>query len=211
MIYTGSPAEHMPGLAAVAKERLRENWRCLYLNSPRMIADMRVHLGQAGVAVAQEVEHGALVLSSDQSHLHDGRFDVDRMLSMVTDAVNQALREGYAGLWATGDMGWEFGDEKNFAKLLEYEYALERLFEKQPALAGVCQYHADALPTDVVQWGLCSHRFVYINEALSQANPYYAPAHLLTYRRPVVPGVQVREMLAHPAQPLQTLCSEIAV
>lgn len=44
----------------------------------------------------------------------NGVFDVARMLGMLADAVNDALAHGYAGLWATGDMTWELGSEKNF-------------------------------------------------------------------------------------------------
>jgi hypothetical protein len=31
------------------------------------------------------------------------------MMAKLEDAVTQALADGYKGLWATGDMGWEFG------------------------------------------------------------------------------------------------------
>lgn len=200
MIYSGSPVRHLPGLAAVVKEKLNANWRCLYLNSPPMVAEMRLYLAEAGVAVAEEVERGALVLSASQDHLQEGGFEVDQMLRTLTDAVNQALSDGYAGLWATGDMAWEFGNEKNFAKLQEYEYALESLFAQQPAFSGICQYHMDTLPADVVQWGLCTHRSVYINETRSEASPCYQPAGILTYRRPFVSARQLEEMLASPVQ-----------
>jgi hypothetical protein len=196
MIYEGSPADHLRGLATLAREKLRANRRCLYLNSPAMVAEMRSSLAAAGVDVAQEVEKRALILSSDQSHLVNDRFDVDRMLGMVADALNEALNDGYQGLWATGDMAWEFGNEKNFAKLLEYEHALEDLFTRQPGLSGVCHYHTETLPADVIQWGLYTHRAVYINEALSRPNPYYEPANLLTRRRQNVSGTQLETLLA---------------
>ena len=35
----------------------------------------------------------------------------------------RALDDGYSGLWATGDMSWEFGPAKDFSMLLEYEWA----------------------------------------------------------------------------------------
>ncbi len=196
MIYEGSPAHHLPGLAILGKRKLESHHRCLYLNSPAVIAQMRSCLLSAGVDVNREIEQGALVLCCDQAHLIDGRFDVDRMLAFLTDSVAEAVRDGYRGLWATGDMTWEFGDEKNFAKLLEYEYALERLFERLPALSGVCQFHAETLPSDAIQWGLCTHRAVYINEAVSKVNPYYAPAEVFAYRAPHVARNKVREMFA---------------
>lgn len=128
LVYEGSPAPHLPGLAALLRQKLRENYRCLYLNSPPMVAGMRSYLFAAGMDVPKEVTKGGLVLSSDTMHLLNGRFYSDRMLRMLDDAVEEALKDGYRGLWATGDMSWEFGPEKDFSKLLEYEWRLEEFF-----------------------------------------------------------------------------------
>src|SRR6476620_6640420 len=146
MIYEGSPAKHLRGLAATVVENLKNNKRCFYLNSPTMVAGMRSCLAATGLDLAREVKRGALVLSSDESHLIDGQFDSDRMLTMLEHAIDEALHDGFKGLWATGDMTWEFGNEKNFVKLLDYERGLEELFEKYISLSGVCQYHTDTLP-----------------------------------------------------------------
>ena len=138
MIYEGSPAKHLRGLAAAIVENLKKKKRCLYLNSPTMVAGIRSYLAAAGLDLGRELETGALVLSSDQSHLIDGRFDSDKMLALVENAIDEALRDGFSGLWATGDMTWEFGNEKNFVKLLDYERGLEELFAKHATLSGVC-------------------------------------------------------------------------
>jgi hypothetical protein len=128
MIYAGSPAKHLSGVAHVMVEKLRANNRCLYLNSPTMVAGIRSYLAAAGLDVAQQVIKGALVLSSDQNHLVSGRFDVDRMLSMLGSALNDAVADGYAGLWASGDMTWELGNEQNFEMLMEYDASLKSCF-----------------------------------------------------------------------------------
>ena len=39
IIYEGSPAKYLPGVAQLIKHNLRENTRCLYLNSPPMVLD----------------------------------------------------------------------------------------------------------------------------------------------------------------------------
>src|SRR5262249_45070803 len=122
-------------------------------------------------------------LSSDQSHLDHGRFDVDKLIHMLEESIMQAVRDGYTGLWATGDMSWEFGPELNFDQLLEYEWRLEQLFYKQPALSGICQYHRDTLPREAVREGLVSHRRIYINQTLSRLNPYYVSAEVPVDRR----------------------------
>jgi hypothetical protein len=134
---------------------------------------MRSYLAAAGLNVSAEVTSGALILSSEDGHLIAGRFDVDRMIGMLSEAIDRASGDGYAGLWASGDMTWEFGSEKNFAKLLEYEHRLEELFHKRPELQGICQYHADTLPVDVLETALKTHRAFYINATLLRMNPYY--------------------------------------
>ena len=47
------------------------------------------------------------------------------MIATLTDALDQACSDGHDGLWACGDMTWEFGPNRDFSKLLEYEYRLE--------------------------------------------------------------------------------------
>jgi hypothetical protein len=173
LVYKGSPAPHLPQLAALIRQKLNETHRCLYLNSSPMVAGMRAYLFAAGIDVRKEEMKGSLALSSDTGYLMNGRFDIDRMLRTLDDALDQALNDGYQGLWASGDMSWEFGPERNFSKLLDYEWCLEEFFRKRPALSGICQYHADTLPREVLRQGLLTHQSVFINETLSRINPHY--------------------------------------
>ena len=138
-----------------------------------MVAGMRWHLSAAGLDLSQHVERGALIITSDQAHLSDGKFDVARMIGLLSGAVKKALADGYAGLWASGDMTWEFGSEDNLDKLLEYERRLEEFMGHNPALSGVCLYHRDTLPAHAIQTALATHRSIYVNAALSQINPHY--------------------------------------
>ena len=175
LIYEGSPSKYLPAVSKLIRENLQANKRCMYLNSPSMVAGIRSYLAATGLNVANEVNKRSLFLSSDQAHLHAGRFDVKRMLTMLSDAVHEAAADGYAGLWATGDMTWEMGSEKNFEKLLEYECGLEQMFQTHPSLAGICQYHRDTLPDSALSVALSTHRTVHINETLARVNPFYCP------------------------------------
>ncbi|GAC1665671.1 MAG: hypothetical protein NVS9B9_26740 [Ktedonobacteraceae bacterium] len=123
---------------------------------------------------------GRLVLSADNTHLVDGRFNIDRMLGMLEEALDQALNDGYQGLLATGDMSREFGPERDFSKLLDYEWRLEEFLRAHPALCGICQYHADTLPGEVLRHGLLTHPSLYINETLSRLNPHYVERESFT-------------------------------
>ena len=176
LIYEGAPSRQLPALAVTVRQMLGKNYRCLYLNSPAMVAGMCSYLAAQGLDVAQELSKTSLIMSSDQSHLSGGGFDVDKMIGKLEDAIVQALTDGYKGLCATGDMSWEFGIEKNLPKLLRYERQLEELFRGQPMLCGICQYHSDLLPHEILRQSLLTHRAVFINETLSRINPHYAEA-----------------------------------
>ena len=174
LVYDGSPATHLRALALVVRRKLNEHTRCIYLNSPPMVAGLRSYLFAEAVDVPKEISKGSLVLSSDRGHLQNGSFDIDRMLSMLNDAMHQSLKEGYKGLWASGDMSWEFGPEKDFSKLLEYEWRLEAFLRQHPTLSGICQYHTDILPPEIVQQGLSTHQAIFVNDTLSRLNPQYS-------------------------------------
>ena len=176
IIYEGSPSRHLPALAAALQQKLKENYRCLYLNSPVMVAGMRSYLAARDLDVSHHTSKGSLVLSSHQHHLFEGCFDVDTMMAALEDAFAGSIKEGYQGLWATGDMSWEFGPQKDFSKLLEYENRLEEFFQRHPTMGGICQYHADTLPRKALQQGLLTHPSTFINETLSRINPHYLHA-----------------------------------
>ncbi len=174
LIYEGPPSQHLAALSAVIAQKLTENIRCLYLDSHPMVAGMRSYLAAGGVDVAEESAKGRLVLSSERDHLVDGcQFDMDCMMQGLSDALMAALNDGFAGLWATGDMTWEFGPDKDFSKLLEYEWRLEEFFREHPEMGGVCQYHVETMPRKFLRSGVVSHPSIFINQTLSMINPTY--------------------------------------
>ena len=190
LIYEGSRSRHLASLASVIQKKLNENHRCLYLDSQPMVAGMRSYLAAAGVDVARESAQKRLVLSSGRDHLIDGRqFDLERMMQSLKDALKQALDDGCRWLWATGDMTWEFGPDKDFSKLVEYEWRLEEFFREPPQLGGVCQYHVEMMPRRFLRQGVASHPAIFINETLSTINPIYCYSHSFSDVQAGAPGL----------------------
>ena len=173
LIYEGSPSKQLPALVSVIREKLQQNIRCLYLNSPAMVAGMRSYLAAAGVDVAIETERGSLILTSEQNLVNGYLFDPKQMIDGLRAALGSALHDGFKGLWATGDMAWEFGPQNDFSRLLEYEWRLEEFLARNPQMSGVCQYRADILPRAAMRQGLLSHSGIFINETLSLVNPQF--------------------------------------
>lgn len=175
LIDEGVPSLHLPSVARVARTKLGENYRFLYMNNPLMVAGMQSYLAAEGADVGKEIARGSLVVTSERQHLLNGVFSVDRMLQMLEQELLRALADGYVGLWAAGDMTWQMGGEKNLTRLLEYERRLENFFRAHPEMGGICQYCTDTLPREAVSQALVAHRSILINETLSIVNVHYLP------------------------------------
>lgn len=178
LIYDGHPSEQLPVIIPLLINGLRENRRCLYLGNPEMVEMVDSTLAAKGVDIVRETQRGALIFSSDRSHLKGGRFDPHAMVAMLRNLIDDAVRDGFQGLCATGDMRWELGNEKNFERLLEYEALLETVFREKP-LQGICQYHRDTVPAHAVWDALLTHQSVIIGDALNRDNLFYIPPELL--------------------------------
>lgn len=178
LIYDGQPSEQLPVVVPLLLQGLSENWRCLYLGDPETVEIVRAALAARGTDVAGETARGALVFSSDRSHLEGGGFDPRAMVGMLRGLIDQAVKDGFQGLCATGDMMWELGSVKNFSRLLEYEALLEQVFREKP-LMGICQYRRDTVPARAIEDALLTHRSACIGGALERDNLFYLPPELL--------------------------------
>ena len=178
LIYDGHPSEQLPVVIPFLLDGLQTHWRCLYLGSPEMVRMVDAALMSHGVEAAHEVSQGSLILSSDRSHLAQVSFEPRIMIEGLSAMVDTAVRDGFEGLCATGDMLWELGTSKNFDRLLEYEARLEQLFREKP-LRGICQYQRDIVPAQAVRDALATHRSAFMGDALNQDNLFYIPPELL--------------------------------
>jgi hypothetical protein len=79
--------------------------------------------------------------------------------------------------------------EKDFSKLLDYEWELEEFLQERPALSGICQYHTDTLPHEVLRQGLLSHQAIFINETLCRLNPHYVKRASFSAQSPNTPAL----------------------
>lgn len=153
---------------------LQDNWRCLYLGDPQSVHMVDSALTSKGVNTRREADRGSLIFSSERAHLDSGRFEPKSLIEGLCDMIDEAVSDGYKGLWATGDMMWELGNEANFEYLTEYEALLEQVFRTKPLL-GVCQYRRDVLPSRAVQDALMTHPNVFMGHDYTQENLYFMP------------------------------------
>src|SRR5579872_5743476 len=183
LIYDGQLSAQLPVVIPFLVDGLRNNWRCLYVGSPEATKMVDQALVGSGVNTMREAKGGGLVISSDRSHLSAGTFDPRRMVEWLSESIDDAVKAGFEGLCATGDMRWELGEDQNFEHLLEYEARLEQLFRTKP-LRGICQYHRDLVPAHAIRNALITHRSAYLGAQLKPDNFFYIPPELTLERHP---------------------------
>jgi signal transduction histidine kinase len=194
LIYDGHPSQQLPVVVPFLAAGLQTNWRCLYLGSPEMVQMVDGALRQRAVDTTSEMKRGALLFSSERGQLESGSFDPRAMVDGLCQLIDDATRDGFEGLCATGDMRWELGSDENFDRLVEYEALLEQIFREKPLL-GMCQYHRDVIPARTLRDALVTHRSTYIGDALNQDNLFYMPPELLFEADDKAPGLKQGEWM----------------
>ena len=173
-LYHSREEQQRVALAYVA-EGLRKNERCLYVaDTDAALDQFREQLGATGAdGFAAESTGALLLLTHAEAHLAGGRFDTERMLSMLNAAVEEALNAGFDGLRTCGDMSWLLKDPEGAEQVVVYEALLNQFFRHTRAL-GMCQYDLKRLPHGLLDHaGIETHTSVVI-DARHRQNPFYA-------------------------------------
>jgi hypothetical protein len=152
-------------------------------DSRQAIARFRSALSARGIDVEHAASSGALLEDThDEAHLEGGRFESERMLRLLNEAVETALNDGFTGLRTCGDMSWLVDHPPGATQVVEYEALLNQLFRGVRA-CGMCQYDRRRLPPEYVDHGLATHSSVVI-ERRHKPNPFYQRATAAMRRAP---------------------------
>jgi two-component system, chemotaxis family, sensor kinase Cph1 len=167
--------EQIAVAAAYVAEGLNRGERCLYVaDSPTALYLFCESLDRFGVDSRGAVDKGALLLATKhEAHLIDGRFDCERMLRLLGDAVEKALDDGFVGLRTCGDMSWLLDNAPGSTQVVEYESLLSQFFQSVRAV-GMCQYDVRRVQAALVDHALATHPTVVV-EKRHKHNPFYVP------------------------------------
>ena len=181
---------------AVAAEYLADGLRTgerafFVAESPVALERFRRALMELGVEVVPAETRRALVLRTHaEAHLADGRFDSERMLRLLNEAVEDAVRDGFTGLRTCGDMSWLLSDPPGAEQLVEYEAMLNQFFEGVPG-SGMCQYHRERLAAHVLDHALATHSSAIV-DGRHTGNPFYESPSVAIHRTADVVGLPSR-------------------
>ncbi len=151
---------------------IERNEKCLYAFDDRTKEEVLDGFKSRGFDVDKFIESGQFeFLTKNESYLKNGRFDPDKMISLLNDAKEDALEDGYDGLRATGEMTWFFSDMPGVERLMEYESKLNEFLPGSKVTA-LCQYNENKFPAEILVDVLRTHPKTLIYNDLHK-NPYY--------------------------------------
>jgi hypothetical protein len=187
-----SPEEQLSAAIEYIEQGLARNERCLYVCGEQTPDEFRRALHEADIDVAREEARGALILlTKETGHLKGGSFNAARMISMLGAAVEDALRDGFEGLCAAGDMTWLLDEAPGSEEIAQYEALLNRFYQTNRAL-GLCQYNRRRLPDAMLDHGIATHPTIRMDGPILLTNPFYELPEIAQSRTANPGGVDSR-------------------
>jgi hypothetical protein len=127
-------------LASAFRDALSEGCQCVYIGDQVAGTAFVDSFAARGCDLSEPSRTGQFRgLSPDQVYTRDGRFDVERVLQGLWDAIEVARRDGFAGLFAAGEAAWIWQGIPGVDRFLEYEHGIN-LIENRDSAVLICLY-----------------------------------------------------------------------
>lgn len=177
-IIYDNPEEQLDFIVPFLRLGMERNEKSVFIyddnSAETVIAAMESH----GIDVDAATSSGALaIVTKHDAYLKNGDFDPDWMIGFLVEAVENAKKEGFQSVRASGEMTWALGpagDAHN--RLVEYECKLNKFFAGYD-MGGICQYNRRRFRPETLMHVIHTHpRLVFRGEVCE--NPYYIPAEI---------------------------------
>jgi len=172
--FFNSADEEYRALLPFIKEGFDCGHRSFHIVDPELCDSHRQRLTSAGIDVAGAEYAGRFQLCSWQdAYLRDGRFEQDRMLAFLQEALESGRKQGFAMTRLVAHMEWATGDSPGVEDLVEYETRINHMWPRHED-AVICVYDLARFRADIVMDILRTHPVVLIGGIL-QENPFFVP------------------------------------
>lgn len=169
-----SEEEHRALLSPFMRQGLERHEKVLYIVDDHTGGQILDYLSADGVEVNPYLQRGQFaVLSSDESYMHAGEFEPERMIALLRSETDRAIGEGYKALRVTGEMSWALKGLPGSERIVEYEAKLNTFLPGSQCLA-VCQYDQRKFDPSVLLDILVTHPLAVIGTEVYD-NFYYMP------------------------------------
>lgn len=180
-------------VASFLAEGLRRHERSWYVGTGDEIASLSEALRTLGIDVAAATQNKALQLfSGDAAYIVHGTFDPEATVQTFNDAIEQSYNDGFTGFRAAAEMSWALDCADGSHQVIVYEAMLRSLFASCRAI-GLCLYHRQRMPLEVLNGALLTH-------PVAGSNGRYSPNRFYDPKVTAPIGVEPTEVLAKLAQ-----------
>ncbi|QRV15994.1 MEDS domain-containing protein [Haloterrigena salifodinae] len=157
------------------RQGLEQGERCLYVADDNSKAEVLEAMRAYGIDVDGALDSGALSVHTEaDTYRRTGAFDQDAMLEFWEDSLTEATDEdGYTGIRAAAEMTWALDEDTSPDQLVEYEAALNSLFQNEDYTV-MCQYNRERFPPEVLEDVIETHPHL-IHDNMVSHNVYYTP------------------------------------
>src|ERR1700688_3536389 len=138
-LFYDTKADLLETLVSYCKAGLESQEFCLWVVAPPVtVEDARQALKGAVPDFDQYIADSSIeIVSAHDWYLHDGSFDLKRVIAGWNQKLMRASAKGYAGVRVTGDTAWL--EKKDWKDFCEYEDSLNEAIANQ-RLAVLCTY-----------------------------------------------------------------------
>jgi hypothetical protein len=106
-VFYGSDGELAETAADFIAEGLRRGERCWYVPAGTEGSLVRAALRRRDVDVTADARRGALeILAAADAYVVHGNFNPEATMNVFSDAIENALRDGFTGFRAGAEMSW---------------------------------------------------------------------------------------------------------
>lgn len=193
--------EHRAILTPYLRDGLERNEKVVYIVDARTADTVVDYLRQDGLDTQPFLDKGQLViLSVAEAYMRDGRFDPERMISLLRLETDRASSEGYAALRVTGEMSWALKGLPGSERLIEYESKLNNFFPGSGCIA-VCQYDRRRFPPELLLQVLATHPIAVIGTEVYENFHFVPPEKFLLHDFPTaildhwIEGLRIRRLM----------------
>lgn len=138
--------------AAFIRAGLERGERCMFILSESSLVEVVDALDRCGIDVPARAADGALmIVRAQQLYLRTRPFRPEAVIELVTLAIAEARRAGYAGLRAAGEMGWASSRDVGPDALLRYERGLNETVFRGGRVTGLCLFDTDVVGDDLAR------------------------------------------------------------
>ncbi len=171
LIFT-EEKERIDSLLKFLLSGLQEGERCACFSDYLSEEKIRAFLNEQNISYDEHKEQGSITFTeASEVYVKDGRFDPDRLLSVLEAFYRDALKDKHPGARIIGEMIPKIETIPGGERLLEYESRVSLLVRKYPVTA-VCQYDARNFDGATIMEILKVHPMMLVNGMVVN-NPYF--------------------------------------